>query len=207
MSCMNCGYIGASQMLTISDSWVKIIGTGNERCPRCGGPTEYQQGTYDFVGDVIASFTALGMTREKVERAKAVVQEAAAGTLASKEAIALLREISTTLAMAVEESNKPRIDWSLILTILSLLYVVWSDQKSDADAQALLKETRTQTEVFEKTLEEQSKQIASSRELTTKSASPPTAQVRKTGTKNRHERRKDDALARKSHQSRPGQIR
>lgn len=174
--------------------------SGNRvRCPvtGCGGWGHHKPGHYEFVNGVMQAFRAPGMTRAKVEGAKDIAAEASKGSISSDEAIAQLRDISATLAAAVEKSGEPRINWELFLTLLMCIYTIWTDQKSDADAQAALGEARTQTEVAQKMLEESQAQTRSLHELATKPTLPPPAQAQTNAPKNRAERRNAAAIERR----------
>jgi hypothetical protein len=189
--------VSVSRTINIVNSQDITIEGWGEECLLCGGVADLQSGTYDFVGEVMTAFRASGMTRDKVEAAKKVVTEASTGAIASDEAIKRLGEISSQLARLIENSGHRRINWELILTAILAIYTIWTDQKSDADAQAALAEARTQTEVAQKMLEESQAQTASLRELTTKPVSQPQGQGQTTAPRNRAERRKAEALAKR----------
>ena len=89
--CKRCGYRGAARSLRIENSTDVTFHGGSENCLQCGGRAELHVGTYDFVGDVVSAFIAPGMTREKVEAAKKIAEDAAKGDVSSDEAIQLLR--------------------------------------------------------------------------------------------------------------------
>ena len=175
------------------------------RCPapHCGGWGQHKPGFYDFVDGVLKAFAAPGMTREKIEAAKKVIADASTGALASDEAIKQLSDISVQLGQLIEKSGQRKISWELILTIVPAIYTIWTDHKSDANAQAVLIESRTQTEVAQRILEETQAQSRSLRELTTKRALQPPVRAQTSVTKNRHERRKQEKLARAGRKGAP----
>lgn len=195
--CNQCGYRGIARSISVQDTFNFSV-AGSEQCPQCGGPAEFQQGSYDFIGDVLMAFRAPGMTREKVEAAKQVVGDASAGVIASDVALQRLGEISAQLATLIEKSGERRINWGLILTIVLAIYTIWTDQKSDADAQAALAEARTQSEVAQKTLEVLERQSAVGGKSPTKPTLRSPAQPQTTAPKNRHQRRADAAKAGRS---------
>lgn len=170
------------------------------RCPvrNCGGWGHHKPGYYEFVNGVVRAFTSPGMTREKVDAARQVAKDASAGAITSEDAIKRLEAISGALANAVERSADRRINWELILTLLMCIYTIWTDQKSDADAQAALTEARTQTELAQRMLEESRAQSGSLRELVTRPALQPPAPTRTNAPRNRAERRKAAAIERRA---------
>jgi rubredoxin len=193
--CTSCNYqFTPNKMIEVQGNVTGLqIGLGNRMpCPMCGAPAHLVAGTYDFVNGVIAAFTAPGMSREKVEAAKNIAKEASEGAITTEDALHRLEAVSATLAMAVaqHQGQSCKVNWEFLLTLFALIWTIWSDHQSDADAQAALAEARTQTEVAEKLLEESQAQSASLRELATKPMSQPQVQAQKTERKKRAERRK-----------------
>lgn len=169
-------------------------------CPvqGCSGWGHHEVGTYDFVDGVVKAFTAPGMTREKVDAARKVAEEAASGSVSSEEAIHRLREINPTLANVVSQpSPSPKINWDRLIAILALLHSFWISFSSDADVQAALAETRKQTELSQKMLEELQKQSAVGGIAHPIEAKPELDPRQMTTPKNRAERRKALAIERR----------
>ena len=169
-------------------------------CPveGCCGWGHSINGYYDFVGGVLNTFTAPGMTREKVEAVRGIAKEASSGQITTEDALQRLEAISEALAKAVAQPQGRKVNWEFLLALFALIWAIWTDRESDADAQAALAESRTQTEVAQKMLEESQAQTESLRELTTKPASRLQAPAQTTTQKNRAERRKAAAIERRS---------
>jgi hypothetical protein len=163
-------------------------------CPYCGYSAPVKDGNYLIFDGVIKAFTAPGMTREKLRAAKSITDDASSGVITTQEAIQRLEIVSATLAKAVPQTKNKTIDWGLLLAILTFLYTFWNDYESDADAQAALAESRKQTAFAQRTLAEIQAQSVSLRELKTTPASRLKAPAQTNGTKNRHERRKQNAI-------------
>ncbi|OYY78972.1 MAG: hypothetical protein B7Y43_03600 [Sphingomonas sp. 28-62-20] len=138
------------------------------------------------------------MTREKLDAASQVVKEAATGAIVSDDALQQLSKISGQLAKIIERSDRTRIDWNLIFTILAMIYTIWVGHNSDNDAREALAESRTQTEINRKILEESRAQTALLRELTNETAKKSAVQVKRSALGNRAERRKSAAVERRS---------
>lgn len=166
--------------------------------PGCNGIGDLSVGTYTFAGSAISVFTSPEMTRAKVEEAKKITADAKAGVIGTPEALRRLTEIDQKLGELVKTNADRRIDWSLVLAAILAIYTIWTDQKSDADAQAALAEARTQSVVAQRMLEESRAQSASLRELATRQALQPPAQAQTNATKNRAQRRKASAIERRA---------
>lgn len=181
----------------VSDSTLSLTNV-TTICPECDGEAVIQDGTYEFIGNVLAAFTAPGMTREKVEAARKVAEEAASGMVSSEEAIHLLRDISATLARAVSQPPPSvKINWELVIAIFALLQSFWGSYSSDADVQAALAEARKQTELSQKILEELQKQSAIDGMTRPTKVRPKLDPTQMTTPKNRAERRKAAAIERR----------
>lgn len=198
VNCARCGIQVQSGLITISgNARIKLTNSSTD-CPKCGRNADYLDGTYDFVGGVLKAFTAPGITLAAIGTAKQIADEASNGRIDTEAAIGKLAAISADLAEAVRKSSKGQVSWELVVAVLALIYSIWSDLESDADAQALLAEERTQTEVSEKTLTELEKlsvvrQVGNS--ATSEQRKAPVSQS--PAAKNRHERRKDAALSKR----------
>ena len=197
--CSKCGFEYVSRQFNFGNSINVTLSGNSETCPQpgCGGRAYLQDGNFDFVNGVIAAFRAPGMTREKVEAAKNIVQSASNGTISSEEALERLEAISNSLAIAAKQCGGRKINWEFLLTLLALIYTIWFNQKSDAAAQAALTESRTQSELAQKMLEESQEQSKSLRELTTKPVTPQLAQEQTSGLKRRGDMRRASAIERK----------
>lgn len=135
--------------------------------PGCSGWGHHKPGTYEFVNGVVAAFKAPGMTLEKVAVARGVASKASSGDITTEEAIQRLEAISVDLSSAIVIYQNRNIDWGLILGILVALYTIWSDYQSDAAVQSAIAESRIQTAVAQKLLEESQKQSDSLHKLAT----------------------------------------
>jgi hypothetical protein len=93
--------------------------------------------------------------------------------------------------------------WNLILTLLVLIYTIWTDRGSDEAARSALAEAQTQTAISQKMLEAIQVQNKSVRELTTKPALRLKAPAQTNAPKNRHERRKQKAIQKRTQKKPP----
>jgi hypothetical protein len=202
-TCDRCGaiftsnFIGGTTSVYMADNPVKCP------VPRCSGWGHHKTGTYDFVNGIVKVFTAPGITRQNLDDASSIVKEASTGSITNQDAIQRLEAISATLAKAIAQSGQPKINWEFILALLVCIYTIWSDRGSDEAAQSALKEAQTQTAISQKMLEATLEQNKYVRESKTTPALRRQTPIQTSGTKNRHERRKQNAIQNRTQKKPP----
>ena len=134
--CRDCGFAFTSQMLSLNNvSGVTISGC-TESCPRCGGRSDLQPGTYDFVGNAISAFRAPGTTQKKVEEFAGIVSQAAAGEISPEDAVKQARQVSASFGSLLKAAHDRGITFDRILALVLAIHAFWTTHSSDADVQA-----------------------------------------------------------------------
>ena len=198
MHCPTCGLTFESQTIRFSGTWLNAtIRGGGETCPSCGAMADTVEGTYNIIQNVFTVVTAPNMTRAEIDAAKEIASEAAKGSISSDDAMKSLVKVSKSLAAALQKPEGSRVNWEASLALLSLIITVWANHETDADAQAALKESQTQTAIAQKMLQEFQGQSQFLRELATKPTSQQLIPMQTTSPKNRADRRKAAAIARR----------
>lgn len=120
-------------------------------CPYCGRPSVIENGVYDIVQSVVRAFRAEGVTREQVDRLKAVAEQVQAGTLskpAATDQIATLNPAIQALWKWLNESGQAiSVLLAIIgiyISIIALNVAIESSRSDDAAAAEQLKATQTQ---------------------------------------------------------------
>lgn len=191
--CPNCGKRIAG-LGSLFERNFELTNVGIQ-CPHCGHNEMVRDGIYSIIDGVIKAFAAPGMTRENVEEAQRVAEDAAKGEISFEDAVARLEIVSKSLAQAVKQGSSSLVSWDRIIAILALLHAFWIAHSSDADVQAALTESRKQTELSQRMLEEMRKRPAIGYTEKPTPVRPIATQAQMTSPKNRHERRKASSIA------------
>lgn len=198
--CKQCGYRGIAHSISVSNSTGITFEGGSENCVRCGGRAEFQSGTYDFVGDMISAFRVPGVTRQKIAEVQSIVSKALDGTISAADAVKQTQDVDSAIGGVLRAAHDHGISFDRIMMIIALLYAFYADYSSDKAAQVALAEAKKQTVVAERMLEAleghsrlRVKAGKSAKEVQTKGKVP-----QMTSGRNRHERRKSNALQRRS---------
>ena len=171
--------------------------------PGCSGMGHHKEGTYDFVDGVISSFTAPGMTREKVQKVKEIAEAVEAGEKDTHTAYLEVVEIDDRLAETWNWMNENAGAIGVLLAILSILLAHYYWKQSGASAEEDRRVVERQSKALEKIGEELEKQRLDGA-LPAGQAPPkqemltlPLKQIAASPTPNRHERRKAAAIERR----------
>jgi uncharacterized protein (DUF2267 family) len=196
--CRHCGLSFTSRALRIENSAGTTISNCAETCPRCGRDADIQDGTYDFVGNVMTAFRSLD--RSQVERFREVVQRAARGELDREEAKSEAAEIHKSFAQIIAQAMQWGIP-ALLVAIISL-YLQWSStQDSRQTTEEIVRQLHQQSQTNELILQQLNRlsEVQSNKELPSRSAPSPSVPLTPTSAErlNRHERRKLWALSRR----------
>jgi hypothetical protein len=191
--CGHCGYQGLSTGISITSARVTVKGGGGQ-CPQCGGIASYVSGTYDFVGEVIAAFSAPGITREKVSAFRDIVQGVANGSISNDRAKEKADALSPALSSVIANTLKQGLTISNLVSLIGIILALWSMYSSDADVEAALKEDQKQTELMQQMLEVLQEQPTGQPPRKTNQAEPSADQVKKSVPGSRVEPRKAAAV-------------
>lgn len=196
--CARCGYRGFARSIRIVESRNITFTGGGETCPACGGFAAFVSGTYDFVGETIAAFTAPGITRQNIEAFRELADQVAQNIISPEDAANRAETIATGFGVLVRSALAMGITFDRILAVVLAFLAFWEAFSPDADVQALVKASHRQNELSQRMLEELQRQPAPSpaSQPMAKTPSPPPAQTQ--APRNRAERRKAAAIARRS---------
>lgn len=212
--CLSCGYKFISRALYFADSTNITITGSSETCPNCGGRAALQSGTYDFVGDMISAFRAPGITKEKVRRFKDLATDLNSGKLSQDDAEAEAEKIGPQFVKILKTVHENGITFDRVISVITLLFLIWTQSGSDADVQATLEGIGQQIELSKQQLDATEQQTETSQELLVElrklrsdvqeqeakkaELRPASKQMPTSGQPNRHDRRKAAAIARRN---------
>lgn len=158
--CTRCGFQFISQMFSFSGGTVNISNC-SVSCPRCGGEAPLQDGSYTFVGRMIAAFSAPGTTRERVEAFRDIASAVTSGAATEAEAEERIAELGPTLANLWVWLNANGQALSVVIAAITLFLMMYYQNSSDEDAAKLQASTEKQTQVEMQIVAELQKQNAS----------------------------------------------
>ncbi len=196
--CARCGYRGISRNFSITNSTGITFSGGGERCPACGGTAAYVSGTYDFVGDTIAAFTAPGVTRQKIEAFRDLAGQVAQNAISPEDAARQAEKIESSFGWLILSAAARGITFDRLLAVVLAFLAFWEAFAPDADVQALVAASQQQNELSKKMLQELQRQSATSGTSTPKVQKPSRPPAQTQAPRNRAERRKAAAIARRS---------
>ena len=215
--CPNCGFNFTSRALNIENAQNVTLVGNTETCPSCGQMANLQDGTYDFIGTVIAAVRAPGVMREDVKAFQTVVNAAKSGKISDQEAIRQARAINPTFAALLEFANTNSNGLTLLLTILIFLINLYTAYSADSSTEQAHSDLINQTQMISKQTDvilndnvikqeiyEALRNILPANEMTTAKKHPgsqnyaPPHRTDHAFPPNRHERRRTSKLAKKS---------
>lgn len=196
--CEQCGYRGISRNFSITNSTGITFQGGGERCPDCGGVAGYLSGTYDFVGGTIAAFTAPGVTRQKIEAFRDLADQVVQNAITPEAAAIKAEEIESSFGWLIRSAQAMGITFDRVLAVVLAFLAFWEAFSPDVEVQALVAATQQQNELSRKMLEELQQMSITSRTSTPKAKRPPPPPAQTQVRGNRAERRKADAIERRS---------
>ena len=131
-TCTRCGFRFTSRALRIRNAINITIRDIGETCPRCGGLAKLQDGTYDFVGEVLAAVRAPGVMRQDVLAFQGVARAVQEGVLSFEDASEQLAQINSAFATLWKWMNDNGAAITVVLTVIALY--ITSDAVSGANA-------------------------------------------------------------------------
>ncbi|WP_404713346.1 hypothetical protein [Sphingomonas sp. MMS24-J13] len=155
--------------MRIENSTNVTITNVSETCPRCGGRAKLQDGTYDFIGAVLAAVRAPGVMRQDILEFQAVAKAVQAGEISSEEAVLRFEKLNDNLSKLWSWINENGAALAILLAIITIYLTIWAKDAADAgsaqahaDAQQQWQATQTQTQLQQKIYEVLQRQTASS---------------------------------------------
>ena len=206
--CPNCGLSFTSRLFNFQDSTDITVMGCTETCPRCGKQANVQDGTYDFVGRVLAAIRAPGVLRDDVVAFRKIAEDVQSGKISSEDATLQISKINAAFVALWTWMNESGAAIGVVLMVLALYATIWAKEADDAgseqahqDAQRMV---RVQEQIYE-ALQAQSalaqSQAAQQPPTQSKPSLSPAQRPKTAGPENRKERRA--AAARARHYPRP----
>lgn len=202
--CRNCGARFAATAFQVENSTDVTFSGCATICPYCGGTADIVDGTYDFVGEIIAAFRAPGVTRQNVEAFRDVVEAVNAGRATPEQAVAQVAELGSAFAGVWKWVNANSGGLGVLLAIMSLYLAYISMKGSDETAEKLQASIEKQTQVVQMIEAELRKQNVAVPQPVASAAPTPQWQLQvpqqrpaRATYPNRHERRKTKAKMRR----------
>lgn len=200
--CRNCGYEHISNAFHFENSTNITISGAAETCPRCGGKSILQDGSYDFVGSVISAFRAPNVSRQQVLEFQSIAKSVAEGEKDLQTATTEVSNLGLEVSQAWEWANDNAGALGLLLAIIGMFLAHYHFKKSKDDHSAT-EALQKNTEALQKIEEELSK-ISDTFEKASEALQPkkqlpkePPIQKPTRPTQNRQQRRRAKSLAKK----------
>ena len=130
--CKYCGYHGISRAFRFVNSTNVTLRGNRETCPNCGQLAEIQDGTYDFVGEVMTAVRAPGVMRDDVLAFQTLAKAVQAGELSQSEASSRIEILGKSFAALWALVNVNSGTLALIVAIVALYLQITSNLPADA---------------------------------------------------------------------------
>lgn len=194
--CTRCGLSFDTHNLIGGTGTATIVDCGTN-CPRCGGPANLINGTYDLVSDIVRTFSQRDVRMADVARFRDVATQVGEGAITVQEADAAIGQMGAALQALWRNLNANGAAIGLLLTVITIYLMIVQAQGGDLSASKQLQAAQEQTEELRST---RAIQEAILRELQSMRESRlPAEPISKSPGPNRRERRKAKALERRSH--------
>ena len=128
--CPKCGLIFPTRALDIRGDTTVIMEDNVETCPRCGAWAELPDGSFSIVDDTIRVLSASQLTRERLFRLAAILEQAQAGKLSEDEAAARVVDVAPAMG-ELWDRLRPRMGKALIWFIGTVIAVLISQGVSE----------------------------------------------------------------------------
>ncbi|MEQ8434537.1 MAG: hypothetical protein RIA71_09870 [Oceanicaulis sp.] len=209
-SCQSCGLVFPSRLISVQGKVENLQLSGNsESCPRCGAMATTQEGIFTIIEGVITSFREIRPSRDQAIEIARILEEHKNNLKNESET---LREIGSVnprfvkIARTLIESGYI----ALLMSLISIYITLTADEKTSITNQAMLDELQSiaesnvaiaaEIERLNAPQETSTAQV-SSRDRSQHQSAPSSASRPKplvSNKPNRHERRKQAALRRRT---------
>lgn len=103
-------------------------------CPYCGSDAVVPEGTYSVLSRTVKALRSPGLTREKIEKFRAVVEEVKERRLDESEAADRVDALNSSLAVFWKWANENGQALQLIVAIIGLFLLIYYQQGSEEQA-------------------------------------------------------------------------
>jgi hypothetical protein len=124
--CPNCGLIFAPPSVVVGEG-ARVRGltlSGNvQRCPQCGGLAELPEGTFDVADETIRVLSASDLTRERLLRLQAILEQAGRAEMPTEAAADAIADEAPALKRLFDrypKMGRALIKWLEIIVVILL---------------------------------------------------------------------------------------
>lgn len=147
--CPYCGLGFTSRVFHIENSSDITLQGNRETCPRCGQLANIQDGTYDFVGNVISAIRAPGVMRADVLALQNIAKSVQSGELSAEDAESEIAKINAAFVVIWRWTNANAGAITVLLAIIALWVAVYAAHAADMSSEQQHSDEVHQTQVIE----------------------------------------------------------
>lgn len=164
--CESCGHVGRSRMFGIAGTVTNLTLKNNwETCGRCRKMARIVDGTYSFANGVMTAFQEPGVTREKMERFRAIAQDVRSGAMPSEQAAAEAKALGAPFGRAWALTRGQETMLNVIMFLITLWISINSSNESSEISREILAESQRQTAVQQQISEGSQRQTATDEQI------------------------------------------
>jgi hypothetical protein len=128
--CPTCGLIFRSNVIDITGSTGIEMSGNREQCRRCGSMAELPDGTFSVADDTIEVLAATGLTRERLFRLQAVLDQVRTGDLPPADATEAIADEAPSLRPLLERFG-PAMQRALIVFLLAVIQILAAQELAE----------------------------------------------------------------------------